>query len=596
MTNGNVAISTPASNTYLDFISEVYIKPIRSTIIVDDKFPTLENFLNSQLENKTEGVKLLEIVTTCRSANWIVDVHDGSGDLNTSEFSRLHQSDLLILDYHLESDDTGGEKAIKVLKSLASNNYFNMVVIYTACKDINSEIPQRVLEVVEGLTFKSNNMHSDATVPAELLAWENEDLNIVNTLKSNFTKEDFIKLAQHRNTLEWKSILSTNLKEILQARCVQAKAPISLPIINWLYATRLQERVNFLADTDCGAIDFSLNEFNWIKTDKLFITIIAKSVDANKLPDLLLNALGASNISPHELIMARIRNALTEYGPKAEKKVLANQQLQAYWLKQMLTEKLELQDWRLQQTINHHWEALSVAINEHVQEFSGRLFNFLKSENPTDLILKHSNVDINNDSQLSEIIFEWNRNICSKAVDRPYVYTGQIFYIQEKGADKAIDGSYWICLTPACDLIPGQDSSWGGVGLNGTNLTPFKAVKLENRKNADAIKEATSSEFVFLNLNGNEINSYSYAKSSDGNPSWKQFFAHNNGYLTTNQRVNVSVIDVNPDGEAQLISAREFEAVIVAQLRYEYALHWMLKLSQSLSRIGLGFVKHTPRG
>jgi Response receiver domain len=591
------AIPKQAINTYRDFINEVYIKPIRSTIIVDDKFPTLENFLKNELNNKSEGKKLLEIIEACRSndRNWVVDVHDGSGDFEISDLSTLNQSDLMILDYHLESDDTGGEKAIKVLKSLASNSYFNMVVIYTDCKDSNSEIPLRVLEIVEGLTFNSNNEQSDDSVPSELTDWEEVVSDIEKVLKNNFTQHDFIKLAQCKDTLGFKSSLSSKLQELLNERCRQVKQHVAIPIINWLYASRLKARTKFLSATDYGVIQFSLEESNWIKTDKLFVTVIPKSVSANEIPSKLLNALEASTISPLELIMAKIRNVLAEHGFEAERKIVENRMLQAYWLKQMLAEKAELRDWRLHQTINHHWDALSLQLNKHVIGLGNRLFNSLDNTDTKEIISKHTGIDISKDNHLSDITFEWNRNVCSKEIDRPYIYTGQIFFIQNKETGNRVDDHYWICLTPACDLIPGQSSSWAGDGLSNTKITPFKAVKLFGRNEAEAIKVATSSEFVFLNLDGTKIKSYSFSESSGSNPSWNQFFAHNDGYIN-DKKFALSIINVKREDQPQQILAEEYEAVVVTQLRYEYALHWMQKLSHSLSRIGLGFAKHTPIG
>ena len=69
--------------SYADHIAEVFIKPIRSVLAIDDRFPTLDFLISKDAkytydDNSARLAKLLEF---CRTKNpeWLVDVHDGRG-------------------------------------------------------------------------------------------------------------------------------------------------------------------------------------------------------------------------------------------------------------------------------------------------------------------------------------------------------------------------------------------------------------------------------------------------------------------------------------------------------------------------------------
>lgn len=87
---------------------------------------------------------------------WLVDVHDGKKvavDQDVSIAPYLHHSDLVILDYHLDGDEGSGEKAINILRKLAENDHFNMVVVYTkGYREPGGDVDRVVLEIALGLS------------------------------------------------------------------------------------------------------------------------------------------------------------------------------------------------------------------------------------------------------------------------------------------------------------------------------------------------------------------------------------------------------------------------------------------------------------
>ena len=74
------------SREYRDFIEEAYIKPIRSVLIIDDDYPTIEEVLYSELNTnitnkrwRSNPAQVLKVIESFRSRDpsFIVDVHDG---------------------------------------------------------------------------------------------------------------------------------------------------------------------------------------------------------------------------------------------------------------------------------------------------------------------------------------------------------------------------------------------------------------------------------------------------------------------------------------------------------------------------------------
>ncbi len=146
--------------SYKDLIKEAFLDPIRMVTVIDDEYPTLSAFLNEELnkikpaQNKQPGLnqaqikaeniaRLRTIMNMCHSEhNWCLDVYDGQspkfGTDNQVHSSHINHSDLLILDYHLDENSDDGFRARNILKSLATNNHFNLVVVHT--KGANEDI------------------------------------------------------------------------------------------------------------------------------------------------------------------------------------------------------------------------------------------------------------------------------------------------------------------------------------------------------------------------------------------------------------------------------------------------------------------------
>lgn len=585
---------TPA--TYLDLIKEVYIEPIRSAIVVDDNYPTLDDYLNNTVGEKS-GSDLLPIINACRGApwNWSIDVNDGKA-IDGTEYRQLHQSDLMILDYHLEGDEAGGTKAIKVLRSLAGNNYFNLVIVYTASNSVE-ETNSRILTLAEGLiNIKPSLQEGVIQVPQEVSDWEEVDTDIVSRLDNSINKETLLKFIQQPNFNKWKTFVGLDkLANLIHDRATTGKVSVGQPTVEWLIRRKVRPLIPLLSSEDFGEVEFSLGDINWIKTNKLFVTVIPKNAPAAELPERLLKALEASKPSPHQLLMTKIRNVLDEKGVIAERTVLSKKRLQAYWLHQMLHAEESEYPWQLNKTIDHHWNSLAAGINHEIHHYGSTLFKTVKNDdsfNAGEFIKLYTYIDISKPSDMQSIKEEWNSFVSTKKPDTPYISTGSIFKIKKQESGKEIE-EFWVCLSPACDLVPGQKAKWANKKIDKAEILPLKAVMLlPEKNNIRSMDLVNGNEFIFINT-GEAVKSFCFVATpnSGSNPSWNQFFAHNNGYYDKDYKFEISCFDIQNIKGGKLEPVK-YVAELVTQLRYEYALNLLQKLGGSLSRVGLDFVEH----
>lgn len=578
---------------YHDLIKEVYIDPIRSAVLIDDDFPTLDDYINGKVESIDTQI-LTSLLKTCRGAphRWLVDVHNGKEQMEVDanlQHKHLHHSDLMILDYHLDGDDTN-QKAMKILRSLASNNYFNMVVVYT--KGTSEELQARVLEIVHGLTFNSYGI-GVPSVPEAISAWETDDEDIVTNLKRELNTPLFLRLMQEHDIdrFDWKDRAEFgSLTKIFTDRQKEIQKSIdSNAILNWLVKDRINSHTNSLSTSDLGKVEFcvhsSSNSPNWIRTNNLFVTVISKSTNASEIPKMLLNALAASDPSPHRLLMAKMRNCLDDSGVIAEAAIIRKGNIHAGLLWQMLHAKPNDLPWKLQETIERHWEQLATEIENEIHIYGMQLFKTVQSEHAEDKntgINKYTKINLNQSAGKTSVTNELNSFICSRKPSGLHLMPGQIFCVPSEDNNK----THWICLSPACDLVPAQNKGkWREKGI-----MQFTAVKLWPITNTPDSEKINTNEYLFVEVSG-EILCFCYIRAPRENPVSEQFFAIKNGLIVEKKIQFLSINeydDLNGKMESKL-----HEAEIVSQLRYEYAINLMQKLGSNLTRVGLDFVSIT---
>ena len=169
----------------------------------------------------------------------------------------------------------------------------------------------------------------------------------------------------------------------------------------------------------------------------------------------------------------------------------------------------------------------------------------------------------------------------TKGVVSSHLRTGQVFKTSSEGQQDDL----WICLSPSCDMVPGQKTSgwYGRVG----EFLPFVAVELESCKLETALNSASQNIHLFLRIE-NDVKAFTFHPNGNlhASPSWEQMFAANQGQFADGTKAfTVHRCAATAGG----LVTQSTQATVVGQLRYEYALNLLQRLSGVFSRVGLDF-------
>jgi len=612
-------MSEEGASTYEELIAEAYLRPIRSVVVVDDDFPTLDGMLSRELDPanppfEPKDVKAVrDIIHFCHEneRRWMVEVHDGLPD-NESTTSHFTQADLMILDFHLDRDHPSDPtKAINILRRLDDNDYFNLVIVYTkGVEEVGGDFARVVQEIAIGLCTEDERLVYEGRglekTVLDLEEWETEDEDIRRKILDAVDDGTFLRIrTSPPGDIEWTGILK--LPEMQELKGLVDGAPKAMrsklrSFAKWAVYERQQilkqKMRRTIASKDFTSVAVGPHPragSNWIRTDRLFVTVVSKSDGASSLPEKLLAALKIWDPEPHRLLMSKMRAVLDERGVLAEGKVLDNKCLQVGWLKEYLSADANSRAWSIHTAIARHWEGLGDAIRAEMMEFAERLGQFLVAHDPGTVVSRWY-LALNPADVSSHI----NRYACSKPVRDRHLAIGHVFRVGDSGKAQ----QFWLCLTPACDLEPGRIRP-GWPGRLGSYL-PFIAVELYPANLQKALDRADAGDHLFLEID-EQILVLSFTPSSrkghtnetgaTPSPKWEQMFAADQGIfagpdgreLTILRAAEKEVTDENEQKELQLMLCA-CSASVVAQLRYEYALNLLHRLGTTLSRVGVEFV------
>lgn len=580
---------------YIELIEEVFISPIRTAVVVDDEFPTLDEFLSNYkaASNKRYAGRAKDIIDFCRARKpspWIVDIHDGKNiSLNDEKESATHfdHTDLLVLDYHLNGEQHGGDLAVSLLKRLAKNDHFNLVIIYT-----NNDVPNTLREIGLSLCYKPRVDHfisdfNDTRVEEIYQQWVDDGDAIVQQLMDSLDSLAFIK-ATHLDQISFIKTLTldefSSFYSLLQTKRSDYNKQNMLRLFIRLKRDEFIESmstVNYgevLLNENSEADD--LKDINWLRVDSLFLTIIKKSeVAPEHFTHRLRAALASWDPSPHRLIVTKMRSEISKRGVMVEKEVLQNPYLQAAWLQGLFDLDPQARRTNVAKSVAKHWDSLGGRVEPEVIKFAEEVCELLSADN-VQPIRFHSAAY----SKSPLMALYVNHNVCSKGVEGHHLFTGHVL---------RIDGELWVCLTPACDLEPGRNLGKGNSKDLG-NWKPFKAALIEPLlDNKSALLNAARGHHLFLSIDGADPQAFSFSATADQSAlptlKWQQFYAGNQGIFEAGAPKFLVTSNKAEEGKLNLV---ETTAEVVAQLRYEYALHLLQRLGSHLARVGLDFISH----
>ena len=611
-------------SNFAELVNEAFIAPLRSVLIVDDEYPTWEEILNYQLD---EGVKSIELNTRSNSKPWrqnptpplqvikkfrernpgfVIDIHDALADNHTAASSEgetvaslanhLHQSDLLVLDYNLEGAESGlgGAKAKEILKSVLSNQHFNLIVIHTGEESLQNVAEESLMSLLGSCTSKFS--------PPELIAID----EIQGSIDDLDATGDFdrVKFDEVFNRTQYLLSRKLGYKQALSDYMAQRGGPLS-PLADFFDGLGLERRqkkvfllwaikelekkfVREFAEEDLKGIVWKItDDKKWIRTSKGFVCFIEKG------PENLLTQLEEAIIdwqpTPSRLLSAKYRHELNLIGVEAEDDALLNHHLFALFYKNIRDgaradipepQRAIYRAQQLREHVSRQSEGLSFLIEDNVKAFGEKIISTEIAEGKD--YLTHYNVDLEDPQNTKKAIAQYNHYVSTL----PYKTTPEQL---DSGHIFKMNNQWWVCATPACDLQPGQNS----IAFRGrsNNLRPFMAFQLY-KVNPEALspQHINGGAYCFVE-DGDKIIALGIKslsqeeKPSDLKIHWQTFLAESGGAIIDN-KINIQQLTLGHDS----ISATPNEVTVISKLRYAYALNYIQRVGISTSRIGLDYV------
>lgn len=599
MAEGMTAVADETGELSI-LVREAFIDPIRSVLIIDDQYPTWEQVFGDGYKRDSEQWKhsdeILGVIGQFRkkSKALTIDIHDGTDDKDIADY--LHQSDLLVLDYELEQPGTAapGGRAIGIINKLFENNHFNLIVLHTATKDIRTPFNAILMSLLRPLPAAPEVCEAGLAL---VQAYEGEAPNVDKELRAAVGLSTYLSYRREKQNgrTEPGFIKSEASMEAFRGICENAKwtPPECGRVFCWViqdYEKKLTGEPDEEAKVRWSPP--SQDHKGWIRTSGGFIAFAGKNDPALLLA--LEKAIEDWKPSPSRLISSKIRASISEQGALAEETALSDKHV--YW--QYYNELCKASEGAAESSPRkslieahaaRHTERLFDLVGEDAIKFGLRLLaSDPKLKDPAhEGYASHYNLLINSPEKRQKALYHYNAHISTKQVSGWHLMPGHVF--------KAND-ELWVCVSPACDLVPEQKAQAAISHSINAAVKPFLAVQLFKRSKPVVSKEITSNILVFLKESANDqVTAHSvYSDGGEGSsPVWRLFTAAQHGKFHIDRETGTALLQLSYlCGLSEGLKIENCEGIIVAQLRYEYALNLIQKLGAEMTRVGLDFITH----
>jgi len=336
---------------------------------------------------------------------------------------------------------------------------------------------------------------------------------------------------------------------------------------------------------DCNrpikVLEWQDHDVRFVRTDRGFMAFRAKSEDPSvPLLDTVKAALNAWSPHPSRLLLTKLRAEMDRRGIEVQDDALGKPHIGAIWYRDLLeTDKRQISA-AVDRTVRNHAEQLLDQILPDVREFAHRMIDLENSSAATEAVKTRFSIDLARPDEEGQAVMEHNAFVGSKPVSGAHLELGHIL---------AVDGQKWLCVTPACDLVPGRV---GGANRpdKAAELKRFTALRLYEKNEGDLLRTATRGGRIFANLVENDgttsAHAFQMASGDNASPAWIIMYAEKDGVFTVeNGKRGIGVHLVRMINGHLDIS--RVEASVVGHLRPEYALDVQARLTGTQSRIGL---------
>ncbi|ESX16670.1 hypothetical protein X766_21730 [Mesorhizobium sp. LSJC255A00] len=604
MTDAGAAVA--GGVTFSMLVKEAFIDPIRSVLIIDDQYPTWEQIFGEEGYDSKDVTgrwaaksEILKVVKQFRKVSpaLTVDIHDGVH--NEEIGSYLHQSDLLVLDYQLEQEGPQGIRAAAIIADLLKNNHFNLVVIHTAIGDLIEPFNTILMSLLTPVGIAEQRVVEGLGLVEAFEDSEQNDFgDVVEAIKSTATASDYIAYRQWRDNGLKPFNFFIEATEMEKFRGIADKAGWDTTARGKVFDWAMSFHDRRVAEFDAAARDLrwtipTEDKRPWIRTNGGFIAFADKK--NTELLSILQAAIEDWKPSPSRLISSKTRAEISAQGAAAEDTALSDRH--AYWQYYQELRKKPLEGSAglaknhrktlLEAHTARHSERLLDLIGTNAVAFGLKVLESDPTESDAAAVgfAAHYNVHAGHAKERSKALDHYNAHISTKPVSGWHLQPGHIFKVGQE---------MWVCVSPACDMVPMQKTSAAVRESSTASTKPFIAVKLHPPTEKITPAEVNSNTMVFLKEKSGKnltIKSYSiYPKQGEfGSPIWRLFMAADFGKIDIKEDRTADLQLSYLCGKQNSMKIESCKAQIIGQLRYEYALNLIQKLGVEFTRIGLDF-------
>ncbi|ASD25491.1 response regulator receiver domain [Brevundimonas diminuta] len=554
-------------------LREAFIDPIRFALLIDDEFRSVDQLLEVNDLKAEDGDRLKGLFSFCREKGWLCDVEGDFKRISTDGVRGLHQSDLLILDFHLDpSKQDDASASINLIQKLEASPHLNLVVVYTAADNI----AQVALDIGYGLGGGgkppagkwADAKREELDDLADRLGETSPSAGLLSAYISSDPKAD--SMMKFRERLKDAGANNKSVDGMISIICSD------------FFAQRISETTLASRPSDTMVTIDIGSEVPWISAGNVFVAVVSKDHGPDQILDKLCLALAAWKPSPLQVMLIHARSAIEKAGAKYDHKVLESPVMQAAWILDVLSTESMGRARRLGDLYGNLFQRLSAELQLSVGEFGRRLFE----SDPEDkaLILARAMSRVDDGIENHAIYHAANEFLCS---DRPpesgRLTTGLIFRVAP--AKKGGETQLFVCTTPNCDLVAGQnDRGWDA------QLNPMKAAyvtrlrPVENDDFVPSLQDATQGRHLYLTVDGRQ-RVYEFVDQTTRQANLEVIFVGDEGRYS-NDGFSGHVVRMAEEGPE--LQATNFK--VLAQLRPHYANKLLMDAGQQKARIGLAWL------
>ncbi|HCS53917.1 response regulator receiver domain [Rubinisphaera sp.] len=559
---------------------------IRSVLLLDERFPKYHQVGDEKFDTPDAKV-CMELYKYFNRQGLLCDIENDIALIKNGISSHIQKSDLLILDLHLNSqNEQDVTDSVEILKSLADSKNFNLVVVYTAKKEIR-EVGRQLAGSLAGKPLNDSinpEIQDEFTLAVAGIKENHQDIPLTECVDSY--------LLKNRNP---GPELSTFKGDVARELDVKLK-PYLNEIVTRLAIDSLKNDYGTILDDGSRQLKAGNLDCNnpWFACESVFVVVANKTETPpgdGALLEVLDEALTDWNPGVVRCLLSEIQNCTTKSGWPFDSLVEKDAITQVGWLyhaKQMGSELGDGQG--------------AIAIRQLTDRVLNSLGNRIASEQSLISLTKKALASIEFLSDPKERIKELCKAngvpeetkfifpdvlhalnsflSCEEFREQPrHITTGTIVKVSTE-----VDVEWWLCVEPACDTIPNQ--------MGNKQFIRLRMLRLKKiTEHMKILKQATHSRYIFIEDDGTRI----YLDSRDGITNQHDlidvFVSRDNQIIEIDGSRTVRYwLAVTTNDELKYF---EGKATLIAQLRGSNANRFLHEAGYHQSRIGVDFINCT---